>query len=55
MASWVNYDKKDKHDPTRYWPPMQSSPHEDGQTCPHCGDLSSWRCTYCQSCGTKLA
>ena len=54
MASWV--ERLDarieaaKHKPGPKW----TSKTEEGATCPRCGDLSSWRMTYCQSCGCRL-
>jgi uncharacterized OB-fold protein len=34
--------------------PLYGTHHEDGQTCPRCGDLYAWDANYCPPCRRLL-
>lgn len=44
-----------RHDRLSVWLGVRTrARHEDGLTCPRCGDLSEWRGSWCAECGTRL-
>jgi uncharacterized OB-fold protein len=54
VASWV--EQLDAKIEAAKRPPRRKrgGTTEEGQTCPRCGDLFSWRALYCPSCRMPL-
>jgi len=54
VASWVEeldaqIASRKKRKKAKY-----GTKHEDGQTCPHCGNLYDWKANYCPPCRRLL-
>lgn len=54
VASWVEELEAQIASRKKRPKPLYGGRHEDGQTCPECGNLYSWNANYCPPCRRLL-